>query len=109
MAYDEGLAELMRGDLGDFGDVDEKRMFGGLCFMLGGHMVCGVHKGGGMFRVGKMREAEALGLEGVSEMTFTGRRMGGLVDVTDAALADDGTRGRLMALAVENALSLPPR
>lgn len=109
MAYDEGLAEILRGDLADRERVDEKRMFGGLCFMLDGHMLCGVHEGGGMFRVGKEREAAALDIEGVSEMAFTGRKMGGLVDVTDEALSDDARRGQLMALALENVRSLPPR
>ena len=109
MAYDEGMAEILRADLTEMEGVEEKRMFGGLCFMLQGHMLCGVHQGGGMFRVGKPREADALAIEGVSEMAFTGRKMGGLVDVTDDLLADDERRAALMALAVENVRSLPPR
>ena len=109
MAYDEGLAEILRGDLSGDPRVEEKRMFGGLCFMLNGHMLCGVHTGGGMFRVGKDRSAEALAIEGVSEMAFTGRKMGGLVDVTDDLLADDARRARLLELARENVRSLPPR
>ena len=88
---------------------EEKRMFGGLCFMLDGHMLCGVHKGGGMFRVGKERHADALKIEGTSPMAFTGRPMGGLVDVTDEALEDDERRGQLIALALKNVRSLPPR
>ena len=110
MAFDEGLAELLREDLADKQSrIEEKRMFGGLCFMLDGHMLCGVHTGGGMFRVGKEREAEALAIEGVSEMAFTGRKMGGLVDITDEALADDTRRAQLLALAMKNVASLPSR
>ena len=109
MAYDEGLAELLRSDLAEETSVEEKRMFGGLCFMLKGHMLCGVHKGGGMFRVGKARADEARAIAGVSEMAFTGRKMGGLVDVSDEALCDDIRRGQLMALARANVDSLPPR
>jgi len=109
MAFDEGLAELIRTDLADHSAVEEKRMFGGLCFMLNGHMLCGVHKKGGMFRVGKPRHSAALAIEGVSELTFTGRKMGGLVDVTGAAMADDHRRAQLMALAQDNVRSLPPR
>ena len=59
MAYDEGLAELLRGDVAELGAIAEKKMFGGLCFMLNGNMLCGVHKGGAMFRVGKDNAAEA--------------------------------------------------
>ncbi len=109
MAYDEGLADLFRDDLVDAGRVEEKRMFGGLCFMLDGHMLCGVHKDGGMFRVGKERHETALAMEGVSEMAFTGRKMGGLVEVTEAVMADDAARARLLALAMENVHTLPPR
>jgi len=117
MAYDEGLAQLMRDDLAHLDGVTEKKMFGGIAFMTGGNMICGVHKDGAMFRVGKDREAEAHSLDGVGKMLFTGRPMGGMVDaapeaMVDAApeaMADDSTRGHLMALALAHAKSLPPK
>ena len=56
MAYDDGLAEIMRGDFADIPGISERKMFGGLAFLLDGHMVCGVHAGGGIYRVGKPRE-----------------------------------------------------
>ena len=56
-------------------------MFGGLCFMLNGNMLCGVAKEGGMARVGKENEAAALELPGIEPLSFTGRKMGGMVDV----------------------------
>jgi len=52
MAYDEGLAQIMRDDLCDVIGISEKKMFGGLAFMYASHMVCGIHKDGAMFRVG---------------------------------------------------------
>ena len=76
MPYDEGLAELLRNNLADMPDIAEKRVFGGLCFMKDGHMLCGVHKGGGMFRVGKGRQTAALAVEGAAPLAFTGRRIG---------------------------------
>ncbi len=109
MAYDSGLAELMRQDLGQRDDLMERKMFGGLCFMLQGHMLCGVHKGGAMFRVGKPRMAQALALPGVKTMEFTKRPMGGFVDVSEQAMGDDTLRATLMALACENVASLPPK
>ena len=109
MAYDEGLAQLMRDDLCDLDGLTEKKMFGGICFLLHGNMVCGVHSGGGMFRVGKANEAAALAVDGAGDMMFTGKKMGGMVDVDDDALEDDDRRGRLMALAVGYAASLPPK
>ncbi len=109
MAFDPGLVEMIRSDLADLSGLDEKHMFGGLCFMLNGHMLCGVHKNGGMFRVGKSRQDAALAIEGVSELAFTGRKMGGMVDATDDAMSDDARRADLIALAIENVRSLPPR
>ena len=74
-------------------------MFGGLCFLLNGNMLCGVHKDGGMARVGKDNEAAALKLEGVSPLSFTGRRMGGMVDISDGAIEHDGIRDAILTLA----------
>ena len=109
MAYDEGLAEILRTDLEGLGVVTEKKMFGGLCFMLNGNMLCGVHKGGGMFRVGKQNHAAALEIEGAGPMAFTGRPMGGMVDVDDDAMADDTRRAELMRLAMDFVGALPPK
>jgi len=109
MTYDQGLAEIMRDNLADETGITEKKMFGGLCFMMNGNMVCGVHAGGGMFRVGKSREAEARTIEGAGALTFTGRPMGGMIEVDEDALADDERRLKWIALAVKNAASLPAK
>ncbi len=109
MAYDEGLAAMMRDDLAGVEGITEKKMFGGLCFLLNGNMIGGIHKGGVMFRVGKEREAEAMAVDGARPMDFTGRVMKGFVDVLDEDYADDAKRGTWMRLALENASSLPPK
>ena len=109
MAFDEGLAELLRNDLEDLPGITEKKMFGGLCFLQFGNMVCGVHKGGAMFRVGKERQEEALAIEGARPMDFTGRVMGGFVDVSDDAVADDDARRRWMQMSLANVADLPPK
>lgn len=109
MAYDEGLAYLIRDDLSEEPGISEKKMFGGLCFLLHGNMVCGVHKDGDMFRVGKPREAAALAIDGAREMDFTGRRMGGFIDVDADLMGDDSRRLQMMDLALANARALPPK
>jgi len=109
MAYDEGLAYLIRDDLSEEPGISEKKMFGGLCFLLHGNMVCGVHKDGGIFRVGKPREAAALAIDGAREMDFTGRRMGGFIDVDADLMGDDSRRLQMMDLALANARALPPK
>ncbi len=108
MAYDEGLAELLRADLAGL-PVTEKKMFGGLCFMFDGNMLCGTHKYGAMFRVGKENYDAALAMPGVGPMAFTGRPMAGMVDVSDDGIADDAVRAKLTALALAFVKSLPAK
>ena len=108
MAYDEGLAQLMRDDLAG-AQVTEKKMFGGLAFLMNGHMICGVHKGGAMFRVGKERYEAALAIPGVTPMMFTGKPMAAMVDISDEAMVDDTRRGQVMGLALATVRVLPPK
>jgi len=109
LAYDEGLATLMRDDLAQTQGIVEKKMFGGLCFMHFGNMLCGVHKGGGMYRVGKVNEIAALAVDGVSPLAFTGKRMGGMLDVDDDLMGDDDRRTQLLELALDFVGSLPAK
>jgi TfoX/Sxy family transcriptional regulator of competence genes len=108
MAYDPGLAQTLRDALTDH-PITEKKMFGGLAFLLNGHMVCGVHKGGAMVRGGKDHYAADLALPGVSPMMFTGKPMVAMVDVEDAAVEDDGIRSRLLGMALAAVRALPPK
>lgn len=109
MAFDEQHAQLFRDALREFDGITEKRMFGGLCFLLNGNMVCGVHKSGGMARVGKEMESQALGLEGVDPLSFTGRPMGGMVELNVAALEDASIRDAVVSLATSYVGSLPKK
>lgn len=84
-------------------------MFGGLCFTMQGNMLCGVHSDGGMFRVGKDNADAAQAIEGASPMAFTGRKTGGLVDVTDEAMVDDARRTEWMRLAMDFVGALPAK
>lgn len=119
MAFDEGLAQIFRDDLVGIEGLAEKKMFGGLCFLLNGHMLCGVHKmkdkaktvigDGAMFRVGPDNYEKALSVEGVRELSFTGRPMKGLVECDAELLEDDERREHLVSLAKSFAQSLPPK
>lgn len=89
MAFDPGLAERVRDVLGARSDVAERRMFGGLAFLLDGHMAVGLVDSVLMARVGPARHAEALARPHVRPMDFTGRPMTGYVYVDPPATADD--------------------
>ncbi len=98
MPYNEVLAERVRSSLGNRGDVTERKMFGGIAFMVRGNMCCGIVKDDLMLRVGPERHDEALEA-GARLMDFTGRPMKGMVFVdagkckTENALANWIRRG----------------
>lgn len=108
MAFDPGLAELLRDDLAGQ-PMRERPMFGGLCFLLDGNMVAGVLAAGAMIRVGAANEPAALALPGVRPMRHGGRPMTGFVLVDAETLADDGARARLLDLALGCVRGLPPK
>jgi TfoX/Sxy family transcriptional regulator of competence genes len=108
MAYDEGSAELMREALAQLDGIREQKMFGGLCFLWKGNMLCGIHTDNALFRVGKDNAARALALPNTQPMQLTGRKMGGMVEL-DAHALGDPVFDDLMALAQEFVGALPPK
>ena len=100
MAYDEKTALRVRKLLSIQSDVAEKKMMGGLCFMVNGHMCCSVSgRGGLLVRVGADAHQSMLGEPHVEPMGMGGRTMTGFVRVgpegyrTDAGLKKWVKRG----------------
>jgi TfoX/Sxy family transcriptional regulator of competence genes len=99
VSYDETTAERVRRLLSWRSDVVEKRMFGGLCFMVNGSMCCGLTNAALMVRVGPDRHDEVLAEPHARPMDFTGRPLAGIVYVdpkgyeSDEALAGWIQRG----------------
>jgi TfoX/Sxy family transcriptional regulator of competence genes len=108
MAYDEDLADRVRAVLPAAEAVTERQMFGGLSFMLGGHMFCGVVKDTLMLRLGTGGAEEALGRPHVRPMDFTGRPMKGMVFVEPGGLEGAALR-QWVETAAEHARTLPPK
>lgn len=114
MAYDEELAARFRKALGRRKGLTDKRMMGGICFMLHGNMIGGAdrHKetqqGRFMFRVGKENEHEALSRQGSSIMEQGGRRMTGMV-IVDAQKCTDEELKEWTQLALGWVKTLPPK
>lgn len=81
MAFSEKLAERVRTALGHRDDVIEKKMFGGLAFMLRGNMTCGVMRDELMLRLGPEAAAKGLRQKHARPMDFTGRPMTGMLYV----------------------------
>ncbi len=109
MPYDEALVKRVRTAMASRTDVSEKRMFGGIAFMVSGHMACGVAGEELMVRVGPGAYEEALRLPHAQEMRFTGRPMRGFVMVRPEGVAT----AKAVAPWVERCLAfvstLPPK
>ncbi|WP_328422192.1 TfoX/Sxy family protein [Streptomyces sp. NBC_00443] len=108
MSYDETLAERIREVLPPVGEVSERKMFGGLAFLLGGHMFCGVVHDELMIRLGPEGAVEALARPGVRPMDFTGRNSRSMVFVGPEALAGPAL-DEWVSRAADFARTLPPK
>jgi len=109
MPYDEGLAQRVREVLEDVTGLSEKKMFGGLCFMLNGNMCCGVAGEELMLRVGPDAYEDAVSQPHARKMDFTGRPMKGFVFVEPDGIASDKDLNSWVAKASAFALSLPAK
>jgi TfoX/Sxy family transcriptional regulator of competence genes len=89
MAFDEELAERVRRLGGAEPGLSERKMFGGLCFLLNGNMSYGIVGSELMVRVGPTAYPEALALPHAREMDFTGRSMRGMVFVAEEGISED--------------------
>jgi TfoX/Sxy family transcriptional regulator of competence genes len=109
MAYDEKLADRVRKALEGHEAVIEKKMFGGVAFMVGGNMCCGIVRDDLMVRVGPDGFADALRQPHARPMDFTGRPMKGMVYVSAAGLRTDTALRTWVRRGVDFAASLPAK
>ena len=109
MAIDEGLAERVRESLQGLQGVEEKRMFGGLAFMLNGNMCVGLVKESLMVRVGPDNYEASLALPHARPMDFTGKPLTGFVYVEPEGIAEDADLNAWIERGVAFAGALPPK
>lgn len=109
MAYDQGLAQRISEVLDELTGTVEKKMFGGVCFLIDGNMACGVYKEFLIVRVGVERYEGSLKLPGTRVFDITGKVMKGWVMVDESAYAEDDDLRVWVIKGVEFAQSLPPK
>jgi TfoX/Sxy family transcriptional regulator of competence genes len=109
VAYDEVFAARVRGVLGDRNGLTEKRMFGGLAFLLNGNMACAVHGDELILRLAAGQAEEAVGEPHVRVFDMTGRPMKGWVLVSAEALESNTALSSWVGRGAEFAASLPPK
>ena len=109
MAYDENLAQRVRDALSGQKGLSEKKMFGGLSFLLNGNMCCGVVGEDLVARVGPQRYKEALERPDARPMDFTGKPLTGFVYVAQTDWSSGAELREWLDLAVAFARSLPEK
>ena len=109
MAYDEDLADRIMARLADQPTLTQKKMFGGLSFMVQGNFCCGVVKKEVCVRVGADAYEDALAQPHAREMDFTGKPMRGWVFVGSEAIEGDAPLNNWVDKGLRYALSLPAK
>ena len=109
MAFDESLGVRIRTALSRKKGVEEKKMFGGLCFLLQGHMLVGVWKNSLIARIGHERAEEALLEPHVKPMDITGKPMKGWIMVASEGVADEAEVKKWVQRASKYVGKLPPK
>lgn len=109
MAYDETLAQRVHTLLKCQQGFTQRKMFGGLCFMLHGNMCCGITKNDLMLRLGEKNALKALERPYTRQMDFTGRPIKSMIFVEQPGYNDDDELKFWINKAVMFVKSLPPK
>ncbi len=110
MAYDEGLAQRIREQIEGTPNLAEKKMFGGLGFMVGGHMAVSAYKGGDlMIHCGKEESAAYIREPGARPMERGGKAMKGWVIVSADAVEEDADLAKWVCRGRDYAMAQPPK
>lgn len=107
MAYSISLAQRVRFQLAQWRNIDERKMFGGVCFMMNGNLLVGIWQDALIVRLGPDGASEALDRSHVREFDITGRPMKGWVLVDAEGLDSEGELGDWLARAEAFVSTLP--
>ncbi len=109
MAYDSVLAERLARIIASHPGMEEKRMFGGICYMLNGNMCVGIHKDNLIVRIGGDDTEEIFKEPYVKPMDITGRVMKGWAMIESEGIVKDKSLERFCGYAIEFVETLPPK
>lgn len=109
MAFDESLAGRIRDALAQKRNIEEKKMFGGICYLLNGNMLVGVWKDSLIVRLGPSQGEEALQEPHVRVFDITGKPMRNWVLVEPEGIGDDGQLAGWIGRATKFVKTLPKK
>ncbi len=109
MAYNQVLSQRIADVLGPIEGLEIKKMFGGVCYLLHGNMLCGVVDERMIVRSGKERQAQALEQPHTRPFDYTGKAMAGWLMVEPAGLQDEAELADWVQVCLEFVRTLPPK
>lgn len=109
MTHNRVLEANIRKILAGTPNLTEKRMFGGIAFLVNGNMACGVYKDSLVVRVGRKHHDKSLERPGTKPFDLTGRSMAGWVEVLPEGRKSAKTLEKWVELGVAFALTLPEK
>jgi TfoX/Sxy family transcriptional regulator of competence genes len=109
MAFDAGLADRIRHALPRSRAISERKMFGGLAFLMNGHMFCGIVKNDLMVRLGDELAAAALEQPHTRPMDFSGRPMKSMIYVDAGGVDSDESLRAWVDSSLKFVKKLPPK
>lgn len=109
MAYDKALAERLAEIIAGRSGMKEKRMFGGICYMLNGNMCVGIHKDNVIVRIGEDTAEKIMMEPYVKPMDITGKVMKGWAMIGPDGITKDKSLERFCSFAIEFVLTLQPK
>ena len=109
MAYDESIAAKVRTLIADEAGLTEKKMFGGIAFLIDGNMACGVNKEDLIVRLDPGEHQKALAERGARPFDLSGRPMQGWLSVGPDGYADDRDLVKWVERGVTYARNLPAK
>jgi hypothetical protein len=109
MAYDEVLAQRIRDLIGPDPELTEKKMFGGLAFLIRGHMAISASQGGVLVHVDPAQSDDLVAVTAATVAVMRGREMSGWLRVAPDSLATDDDLAPWVEIGIAHARSLPPK
>jgi TfoX/Sxy family transcriptional regulator of competence genes len=109
MAYNEALAARIRARLSQVSGLTEKKMFGGVGFLVNGNMACGVNGEDMIVRVGPEKYIQALAQPDTGVFDMTGKPMTGWIKVKPDGIQDEHQLADWVQQGLDYAFSLPPK
>jgi len=109
MAFDQTLAARIRKRMGRRTGLSEKKMFGGIAFLLNGNMCCGVNGETLIARLEPGATAQALSEPHTRTFDLTGRPLKGWILVEPEGLMTEAKLGKWIQVATKYAESVPPK